>query len=329
MYRPTNPDTWSGRVDILDAENGYRWHQMIQMADLEKRELTDLKKKQKGVALLGFSSDEGVKRNQGRVGAAQGPRELRKACASFAAHFVPYFKLVDAGDVSCLQGNLEEAHKHLQVHVAEILTSGFLGVVLGGGHEVAYGHFLGITTHLQRVRPTARLGVINIDAHFDLRKRPEGPSSGTPFLQMADWCQENEMDFNYLALGIQEQSNTKALFDTADRLGVEYVFAKEVQMHRWLELEEKINLFLEKVDVVYLTIDLDAFAAPFAPGVSAPAGNGLMPEVVFAIVERLMSSGKVLSADIAELNPVLDIDNRTAKLGAALIYEIVAAYQKL
>jgi len=78
------------------------------------------------------------------------------------------------------------------------------------------------------------------------------------------------------------------------------------------------------VDIVYLTVCLDVFAAAFAPAVSALAYNGILPDKIFQdFFKFILRSPKVKSMDIAELNPSLDIDNRTARLAASLIFDYV------
>ena len=68
-----SPAPWSGRDDGPGAEHA-RWHHAVNGAGADAP-----------VALIGFASDEGVRRNQGRVGAAGGPAALRAALAGFAA----------------------------------------------------------------------------------------------------------------------------------------------------------------------------------------------------------------------------------------------------
>ena len=65
------------------------------------------------------------------------------------------------------------------------------------------------------------------------------------------------------------------------------------------------------------------FAAPFAPGVSAVQPLGLYPWHVIPLARQLAASGKVLSYELSELSPRYDIDQRTARLAANLIYEII------
>lgn len=69
---------------------------------------------------------------------------------------------------------------------------------------------------------------------------------------------------------------------------------------------------------------MDVFAAPYAPGVSAPAYNGIRPDTVFFdCLENLFKTGRIVSLDIAELNPRMDIDNRTARLAATIVFNAV------
>src|SRR5690606_1566362 len=98
-------------------------------------------------------------------------------------------------------------------------------ILLGGGHEIVYGHYKG----LRQAYPTASIGIINIDAHFDLRKPAEtGPNSGTGFWQIAQEVQASGYPFHYMALGIQKAANTQELFTRADALDVVYVMDRFV-----------------------------------------------------------------------------------------------------
>ena len=324
MYKPATKEAWKGRVDAQDGELGKRWHQAVQLLDLSAS-VPSIPQGEIAFAFIGFCCDEGVRRNQGRVGAATGPGALRGAMASFAHHMPEETALYDAGDVLCINSNLEEAQEQLGKKIALLLQHGYRPLVLGGGHEIAYGHYLG----LEKATENSILGVLNFDAHFDLRSYAQQPSSGSPFLQIADRLSSLNREFKYKVLGLQEYGNTRILFKTADELGVAYTFAEHVQLPNLPQLQQDLGAFLEEVDAVYITVDLDVFAAAFAPGVSALNALGLQPEVVLELLRYVARSGKLLSIDIAELNPTLDIDNRTAKLGAALLYQVVREWQKV
>jgi formiminoglutamase len=80
---------------------------------------------------------------------------------------------------------------------------------------------------------------------------------------------------------------------------------------------------IEAADDIYLTIDLDVLPGATAPGVSAPAALGVPLAVVEAIVIRVRASGKLRAADIAEYNPSLDQDKRTARAAARLAHRLL------
>ncbi len=321
-YQPITPGSWQGRNDGNEPDL-QRWHQLVQPTDLSQSPLPALPVGKKGIAFLGFACDEGVRRNGGRTGAVTGPEALRKACSSFPVHFEGHV-LADAGNIVCDGRQLEMAQEALSATVAHILKAGYLPVVLGGGHEVAYGHERGISRHFGK----EVVGIINFDAHFDLREPgTEGPSSGTGFWQIAEDRKKEGQPFHYLALGIQQNSNTPRLFDTAASLGVDYLPASLFQQKYHDQLIGAIRSFIQRNDRIYLTTCLDVFAAPYAPGVSAAAYNGLVPDALFLDCFRtVLRTGKLAGADFAELNPSLDQDNRTAKLAASLVFETVMNY---
>lgn len=329
MYQIPKKDDWKGRIDATDGASGLRWHQVIQLLDLSQPLTTAMFSNARKIAFLGFCSDEGVKRNFGRPGASKGPFAIRAAISNLAVHFSEDKLLIyDAGDVLCTQRNLEGAQEQLAVKIKLLLDHDFFPVVLGGGHEVAYGHFNGIYNHLkEKTKPG--LGIINFDAHFDLRNITKEATSGTPFRQILEDNPDYTGRFPYLCLGIQEASNTKALFETADVNRVKYIFSDKLNFRHLEKLNNEIKSFVDNLDQIYISVDMDVFAAAFAPGVSAPNGNGIFPDIAIHLLKEIITSGKVMSLDIAELNPDLDVDNRTAKLAAGIIYEIIKAIKKL
>lgn len=321
MYKSPTKECWQGRTDPLDGAEGHRWHHVIQLVDLS----ADAKvlPNQRPIALLGFCCDEGVARNSGRVGARQGPEAIRKALANVAVHFdEEQLTLCDVGDVLCQHDHMEAAQHLLGQKVARLLSEGARSIVLGGGHEVAYGHFLGIHAHAQATH--LKTGIINIDAHFDLRKFQERGSSGTPFLQIAELLEQSGASLHYLVLGINEAANTRALFNKAEALGVDWLTAEALNEPSFDVVEAAIGRLQDQCDQIYLTIDMDVFNASVAPGVSAPAPYGIFPDKGIQLLKYILATRKVISIDLAEVNPLFDIDQRTSKLAAYLIHTIVS-----
>lgn len=304
---------WNGRVDSEETKGlANRLHEII----------SPFTKQENALALVGFCSDEGVRRNKGRIGAKKSPNILRSAIANLP--WPPSKKIYDAGNITCINQDLEKAHEDLAEQVKACLDHNNLTVVLGGGHEIAYGSWLGMIQHFQQ-KPASTLpsiGIINLDAHFDLRKDSNGASSGTPFYQIAKACEKDNIPFNYCCLGVSDIANTEALFQRADNLNVSYRRDNKMGIHQLDETMLQVNKFINKVDVIYLTIDLDVLPASVMPGVSAPAPLGVDLVVIETIIEAITKSGKLTLADIAEYNPNYDIDNCSARVAARLFYLI-------
>lgn len=266
--------------------------------------------------LCGFPVDEGVRRNGGRPGAAAAPAAIRRllfrltpdaaAPAPFAALLG---KTLDAGDLAP-SGDLASDQAALGDAVAGWLRQGAFVLVLGGGHETAYGHFLG---HAALGRPVE---ILNVDAHADVRERKDGLGhSGSPFREAlehpAGACRR------YSVAGLQPQSVARAHLDLVAARGGQAVLAGQ------LTAERLRALFTALRAPAMVSLDLDAVDQAFAPGVSAPAARGLSPERWLEAAFLAGRTPAVASADLAELNPSLDRDDQAARLAALTVWELL------
>jgi formiminoglutamase len=308
MYEKALP--WTGRIDG-HSEEYLRWHQAIKTENLDGlTESVDF-------GIIGFMCDEGVRRNKGRVGAKKGPELLRKACANFP--IIENIQIADYGNIVCEGYDLEEAQENLAKEVYNIQSKNIKTIVCGGGHEVMFGHYLG----LRNAFPNQKIGILNFDAHFDNRAIDNsiGATSGTGFWQIA----RQDKHYHYLAIGIKKNSNTKVLFQEAESTSTTYILADDFVPENENKISQILQKWMESIDILYVTVCLDVFAAPFAPGVSATAYNGIIPDHFFnKIFRKAISSEKLKAFDIAELNPDYDIDNRTAKLAASLMFDLIS-----
>jgi formiminoglutamase len=324
MNAAFDPSVWTGRRDAGEAGDTSRLFERVRAFHdtLEPEQIVG------APVLIGFCCDEGVRRNQGRIGAAHAPRLLRRALASLPAHRVA--RCFDAGDVLCVADDLEGAQAALGERVRHALTLGARPIVLGGGHELAWGAYLGLRGWLDgedgpapvAARPRGRLLVINFDAHFDLRTTRPG-NSGTPFDQIARDCAAGGAALTYACFGISELANTAALFARAHEIGARYALDVVMQESHLADRLAELDGLIAAADDVYLTIDLDVLPAAVAPGVSAPAALGVPFAVVEAMVMRVRASTKLRVADIAEFNPQYDQDSRTARAAARLLYRLL------
>lgn len=327
-YNVIELSKWEGRVDSEDDFDSFRWHQWVDILDLSDSELQPFKGKL-GFAFLGFKSDVGVKFNKGRTGAAKGPDSIRSELKNLPCQFSKEISLFDAGDISCLDDNLEEAQEALSIAVQKILDLNLFPILLGGGHEIAFGHYKGILKHLKSIGEEKNIGIINFDAHFDLRSNSNGGTSGTMFKQISDLTDEEDINYSYFCIGIQKSGNTVSLFNIAHELGVDYILAKDMISIDYYPMMEKLDDFMKKQDHIYITICTDVFSSAFAPGVSAPQPLGLDPEKGLIFLKYILRANKTISFDIAEVSPRFDKDHTTANLASIIIFTVINTLSKI
>ncbi|WP_372828819.1 formimidoylglutamase [Psychrobacter maritimus] len=346
---------WTGRAEPFETARARYWYQIAQPYAFDS---TSQQNGQR-IGLVGFACDQGVRRNQGRVGARAAPPLIRQAFAALPviAELQQRFDgqlptlLGDAGDIHChdnddfAERTLEQAQVKYAEKISHIIKQGGLPIGLGGGHAIAYGSFLGLWQALssETDQPTndvsnienhvksnvenkastmPTIGVINFDAHLDIRQS-DVATSGTPFRQIAEHLDEQGQPFHYCCIGVSRFSNTAALFDRAEQLGIHIISDEDCTNKKWKKIAAQIDAFINEVDVVYLTIDMDCLPSSIVPGVSAPAAYGINLAFVERAVKRIMASGKVKMADIAEINPTFDIDARSCKVAARLLATII------
>ena len=330
-HTPADMSQWTGRAEPFETARARYWYQLAQPYE------------DQNIGLIGFACDQGVRRNQGRVGARAAPPLIRRAFATLPviAELQQRFDgqlstlLGDAGDIHCddndgfAESTLEQAQLKYADAVSTIVKQGSLPIGLGGGHAIAYGSFLGLWQALENTSETTistntapTIGIINFDAHLDIRQS-DVATSGTPFRQVSEHLDAQGQPFHYCCIGVSRFSNTAALFDRAKQLGVQVISDEDCHYQPWDTLAEQVESFVSQVDIVYLTIDMDCLPSSVVPGVSAPAAFGIELGFVERMVKTIMESGKVRMADIAEINPTFDIDSRSCKVAARLLATIV------
>jgi arginase len=205
--------------------------------------------------------------------------------------------------------------------VADIERSGAIALVLGGDHSMSMGTLAGIA------RAGRRPGVIWMDAHGDSntpRTTPSGNVHGMPFA---------------VALGLADEAFPKSLRASVDGrnsvlIAIRSIDSGEKENIRAASLTpitmtdidrmgmgaamEKAIAVASKGDGIHLSLDMDAIDPDEAPGVGTPVRGGLTYREAQLAMEILAASGKLRSLEIAEVNPILDRENRTAALAVEL-----------
>ena len=263
------------------------------------------------VVIIGFPSDEGVRRNGGRAGAARGPAAIRAALYRLApdARSPRFDELLsrtrDVGDVD-VSGDVEADQQCLGEALTSYIELGCFCVVLGGGHETSYGHFLGYVGARRRVE------ILNWDAHADVRDLVEGRAhSGSPFRQAIE--DRSGACRRYTVAGLQPQSVAREHVAYVERQG-RAVWRDDVTPERIAQLYRATD------GPALASFDLDAVNEAEAPGVSAPNAGGLSSDLWIEAAYQAGRSPAVSSADIVELNPAVDRDGQTARLAAVTVW---------
>lgn len=266
--------------------------------------------------ILGFPSDEGVRINGGRPGAAGGPERIRKWLyrmtpdarqARRSAEFLE--RVVDLGDVG-VTGDVLQDQEVLGELLEPYLKRHAVPIVLGGGHETAFGHFLGYVYSGRSVR------IVNWDAHPDVRSPHDGrPHSGTPFHQAMRHASRSCVGYTAVGL-IPHQTATKHL-EFIRSNGGDFVWRDDVTEKTPAEIYSRTE------GPVMASFDLDAVRQSEAPGVSAPSPYGLPVETWLRAAEDAGRSPNVTSIDVVELNPRFDVDDRTARLAALTVWSFL------
>lgn len=311
LHKEADASLWKGRLNNGGVVCDY-WHSKI----LLQNGLI-IPNKEPSVGVLGYAVDEGVRRNQGRQGAVLGPDAIRTRLAKLPLHKQEK-PLLDFGNIQCENGDLESSQRYLRNATNELKKQQVFPIVLGGGHDITYGSYMGVRDFIQS-NEGGKIGILNFDAHFDLRSMITQPTSGTVFNQIYYDLRREGEEFEYFVLGIQEQGNDSSLFETAKELNCGFINNFECELSNMSSVESRLSQFLSKIDYLYITIDLDGFSSAFAPGVSAPSPLGFEPRFVWDVLDFVFKNTEVVGCDIAELNPTYDIDNHTASLAARLV----------
>ena len=310
-YQKPDPAAWRGRP----SDNRAYLHERIGLLDLSEPAVP--KAVSRETALIGYACEAGIKRNLGRIGAAKGPLALRTALGKMPWPGREEGQLWDAGNIHCPDANMEGAQECFSLYVTKLLQKGYFPLGIGGGHDIAYAHYRGVRDFLGK---DMKLGVVNFDAHLDLRLPADRGHSGSPFYQIAELCREQGTEFRYACVGLRDDANPKELWDRAKAYGVLCLKRELMEETQRAESLQRLMAFADRVDKIYLSIDLDGFSSAFAPGVSAASPMGYSPASFLPFYEMLLRSGKVISMDLAELSPPLDRDAQTATLAASLCH---------
>ena len=286
----------------------------------------------KKVDLIGVQVDCGAS----KVGASIGPVAIRIAGICEGIRKLGY-ELEDKGDIIQPKGGAssEKLRNHESVistckslyeSTLKSLEQEAFPIAIGGDHSLAAGSISATLKHHK-----GKVGVIWIDAHGDWNDdkiTETGNMHGMSFSAVCGHGPDVMVDYGQgpvyadvtkcVQIGgrdidAEEAKKMKAAglnvfaIDTIDKLGMQEV------------MKRAIEIASNSTDGIHLSFDIDSLTPEAAPGTGTKVHSGLTIREAFLAVEMLNESGKLLSMDMVEVNPILDISNKTAKLASELV----------
>ena len=223
--------------------------------------------------------------------------------------------------------------RKLAQRVEATKQEGLFPLVMGGDHSIAVGTLAGLGAYYRA--QGIRWGVVWLDAHGDYNTPETSPSGNIHGMPLAastgigspeltglhgDFTKVDPSHVVIIGLrdvDLGERQNLKnqkvKTFTMADidRKGIDSVMA------------ETLEYLKQRVDVIHLSFDVDSLDPTFAPGVGTPVPGGLTYREAHFIMEHLAASGMVGSAEVVEVNPILDIQNKTAETAVEMIASLL------
>lgn len=300
-----------------------RDHWLIQEILFEEKDYFDATH-----VLIGCPQHEGVRRNNGRIGAEKAPNKIREQLYKLQVQKDHSVKLFDAGNIRTdffdttegldlldteISDALDKVHDSLTKAVSQFLRDGKKVMVLGGGNDISYADIRALS------ETEKDISAINIDAHLDMRFADE-MTSGTPYRKAIE--DQHLIPSHFHEFGIRPESNGAYYLENARDLGV--------HIHDLNSLIQKgvVSSFKNILNEIgersfFLGLDMDSIQAADAPGVSASSPFGLSGRELMECIHHAKQKENLKVFEITEVNPKYDLDNRTVKLAAQLIYCIL------
>ena len=290
------------------------------------------------IAIIGAPMDLGA----GRRGVDMGPSALRVAGINDRVAALGY-DVTDLGNVTVdLPETAPSGHPKARYLTQIAHTCGRLAamvehaadanrfpVVLGGDHSIAAGTIAGVSSHYSK--HNRKIGVIWIDAHADMNTPDSSPSGNVHGMPLSCVIGNGPREMTELGglTPMVDAANVAIVglrsVDEIERLNVRgagvHPFTMRDIDERGLRavLEEAISHATRGTTGFHLSFDMDAVDPSEAPGVGTPVPGGITYREAHLAMELICDSGQMTSLEVVEVNPVMDVANRTALLAVELV----------
>jgi arginase len=290
------------------------------------------------VSIIGVPMDLGADRR----GVDMGPSALRYANLNERLGELGY-EVEDLGDLGVIipetqhygdpqakyLKEIADACEHLAKLTLAAYERGRTPLVLGGDHSIAVGTVSGMSEAFRRQKKT--LGLMWFDAHADMNTPEISPSGNVHGMPMASILGYGPSELtnifgfkpklpptNVVMIGIREVDREER--DLVKKSGVRVFTMKEIDKRGiGAVMDEALSIMTKGTDGFSVTLDAD-FLDPYdSPGVATPVRGGANYREAHLAMEMVADTKKLASFEITEINPILDIHNKTAHFGMELI----------
>jgi formiminoglutamase len=264
-------------------------------------------------------------------GAAGGPEAVRMAFRYNTTYSPDWdtdiqpLRVRDLGDISGHLTDVTAAHNHIEEAMASaVALRPFVPILIGGDHSVTAPSIRGFA----RANPGKKIGVINFDAHLDVRNFEHGFHNGTPFRQIIE-NEPNIEPVNLVEIGIHGFMNSSSYVQWVRGLGGSVITGLDVQ-RRGMEscVIEALAQAGDCTDLIYVSVDIDCLGYPWTIGTSAASPEGLS---AWQLLEGVFACGlneTVGALDLVEIDPSRDVRDLTARSGCSVILTFLAGLQR-
>jgi arginase len=224
---------------------------------------------------------------------------------------------------------IAQACKGLADMVRQALDDDLVPLVLGGDHSIAVGTTAGVAEHFNK--QSKRIGLIWLDAHGDMNTPDSSPSGNVHGMPLASIMGYGPPELTGLAsikpmveprnvvlVGIRElDSKERRLVKES---GVRIFTMREVDERGMREvMAEAIRFAGDDTSGIAVSLDMDFVDPSDAPGVGTPVRGGVTYREAHLALEMIADSKSMVSFEVVEINPVIDVHNTTATLGVELV----------
>lgn len=240
-------------------------------------------------------------------------------------------KAADLGDVKMHITDIQECHRNIEEALYELSNNlhSTLPIMIGGDHSITFPILKGIKRAYQERKGQQRIGLIQFDAHLDVRDTIYGgPSNGTPMRSLIE--SNTILGEDMVTIGLRSFANSKEYRQYAENKGMNLFTAKQVR-ERGIQdiLQWAMNHLGQKCDSVYVTFDVDVMDQSIVPGVPAIGPAGLSAPDVFYSAYTLGQWNKTIGMDMVCIDPTKDLRDITSRVGLHLFLHFASGYFKL